>query len=773
MKKRLISLLLAVLLQAALLPAGAVSAEESAKEADSFTDFAVLSTTDMHGKCWNTNVLTGGAENNNMLRVSTAVRQIREEYGKENVLLIDNGDLFQGTLVSQVQLLRLAAGQSADPPAMALCLKEIGYDVFVLGNHEFDYDWATMCGVYRWMQENGIAVLAANVCHNGSDPAHPAGENAFTPYLVKPITVNGHEHKIGILGLENMDVTRWDNPANYPGLRFFHPENGSCSIAWEAERGIARMKEEGCEFIIVSYHGGIGNPEPKLAFGISTEDQGERLVRESEGIDLLILGHDHSSGYSDTFLTDRGGKQVPIVNGGGQELTRTVFRFSEDDSGALKWQLLTSENLALAGYETDTILEEKIRPYAELAEEDVESPVGTAAGNWDESTDYYLCQADSIDLICAAMITSATGYMREKYGKTGLDALKKATGLDHLDVDLAITTVLNDGYTVRPGNVSMKDIYSLYRFSNTMFVLPMYGRDIRAVMEGNAADRLTARVLNGKVHFYSHGDQYTHLIFGGTNYVCDMSKPAGERIRIESFHNGRAFEENTLYLVAVNDYILGNDHCGLRAFGPDDAVWSQEEEGNGQTIPDSLADYIRKKTKEEGAVTPDSFFWHWEILWSADPASLPPYEGTVIASLAARPEDGHSYILYHEAEGATLTARGINGGLAETAVAAYGNDLVDFLPEDALLLTVHMDGEGRFTLADAQGRYLTANPGGGLGLYEEPAADGRSLWQTEETDDGWILVNAGSGLAMQYYMDRFTTYAPRKSGHYIFNFYEP
>ena len=40
----------------------------------------------------------------------------------------------------------------------------------------------------------------------------------------------------------------------------------------------------------------------------------------------------------------------------------------------------------------------------------------------------HLCQADSIDLICAAMITSATGYMREKYGKTGLDALKKATG---------------------------------------------------------------------------------------------------------------------------------------------------------------------------------------------------------------------------------------------------------------------------------------------------------------------------------------------------------
>ena len=105
------------------------------EKAADYTDVVILSTTDMHGKCWNTNVLTDSPQRGSMLRVSSAVSQIREEYGEENVLLVDNGDLFQGTPVSQIQLLRYSSGESIDPPAMALCLKEIGYDAFVLGNH--------------------------------------------------------------------------------------------------------------------------------------------------------------------------------------------------------------------------------------------------------------------------------------------------------------------------------------------------------------------------------------------------------------------------------------------------------------------------------------------------------------------------------------------------------------------------------------------------------------------------------------------------------------
>ncbi|MCR5160327.1 MAG: 5'-nucleotidase C-terminal domain-containing protein [Lachnospiraceae bacterium] len=553
------------------------------EKAADYTDVVILSTTDMHGKCWNTNVLTDSPQRGSMLRVSSAVSQIREEYGEENVLLVDNGDLFQGTPVSQIQLLRYSSGESTDPPAMALCLKEIGYDAFVLGNHEFNYDWAAMSAAYRWLEDNGVPVLAANVCYDGTDAEHAAGENAFTPYIIKTITVNGHEHKIGILGFENSDITRWDLPVNYPGLVFAHPGNDVFSMSYEAQLYIPKMQEEGCEFIIVSYHGGLGDTDMDLVFGINSEDQGKRMIEECEGIDLLIIGHDHSTGYSNTFETDRSGKEVLVVNGGGQELTRSVFRFSEDEGGALVWELAETENLVIDDFDTDKALEEKIRPYAELAEAVVEQPVGTAEGDWDKNSNFFTSQTDSIDLVSAAMMEIGTKRLQKKFGETGTAALKDAAGLDHLDVDMSMTSVTASGnYTICPGDISFKDIYRLYRYDNVILVLPMYGREILAVMEENAANRLAVREIWDEAYFYTHDDQFTNIVFGGLNFTYDMSKPAGERVQAEGFSNGRAFDENRLFLVVVNNYILGNERCGLREYGEEDAIWSQLEFYSGR-----------------------------------------------------------------------------------------------------------------------------------------------------------------------------------------------
>ncbi|MCR5009764.1 MAG: hypothetical protein K6A91_02360, partial [Clostridia bacterium] len=66
--KRIISVLLVLAMVFTLLPVVSFAADSES------VDFVVLSTTDMHGKCWDKNVLTDGNENNTMLRVSTAVQ---------------------------------------------------------------------------------------------------------------------------------------------------------------------------------------------------------------------------------------------------------------------------------------------------------------------------------------------------------------------------------------------------------------------------------------------------------------------------------------------------------------------------------------------------------------------------------------------------------------------------------------------------------------------------------------------------------------------------
>ncbi len=737
------------------------------------TEFVVLSTTDMHGKCWETDLLTGGKVPHNMLRVSTAVKQIRDAYGPEHVLLIDNGDLFQGTPVSEDHLLH--AGKTEDEPeAMALCLTEIGYDALVLGNHEFNYPWEVMRRTYERLEKDGVQVLAANAFYDGSDGAHQEGEHAFGAYLVRKIEVNGHPHKVGVLGLENTDITRWDLPVNYPGIRFSHPDNPEYDLSLEAARSIARMLEDGCEMIIVSYHGGLGGTDEKLVFGLNSDHQGMRILQNTSGIDLMILGHDHSSAYSCTTVPDKTGREVPIVNGGGKDVTKTVFRLSEDAHGRLVCELAENENLDLDSFPPDPGLQEKIRPYAERANAALDLPVGRLTGEWDGSVEFFTAQSDTIDLVNGAMMAIGTERMREKYGLSGLEALKNRTGLDHLDVDAAFSAPVSGGFIPQSGPISSRDVHSLYPYANKQLILPMYGRELLEVLEDNAAQKLACRVLRGTPYFLMANDRYTCLVCGGVSFRCDLSKPAGERVTIEGFASGRAFEPDALYLVAVNNYLLGNERCALRAFSAENALWSQLDEENEDTIQEMIKEYIVRETERAGGLSPEIFTWKWTLVCPEDPSVLSSDEGRTVAVLADRPQDGHQYVLYHEAQGCALTGRSSGDGLEVVKITRHGDRLVDALPGDVLVLTAHetMEGSLMFTVPD--GRCLASGESGGLLLTDVSKEDRPGLWQLMEADCGYYVLSAGASnrLALQYYDRRVTTYRLDPCGLYLFNFYE-
>lgn len=743
--------------------------------AEDHTDVVILSTTDMHGKCWGTDLLTDASVANTMLRVSTAVSQFRQAYGDQNVLLIDNGDLFQGTQISEMQLADFGDGVSSMPPAMALCLSEIGYDAFVLGNHEFNFDWQTMRAVYRYLETGGVPVLAANVVYDETDGVSARGDNVFTPYIVKSIHVVGREHKIGILGLENSDITQWDVQSHYPGMAFSHPGNEDHSMSFEASLYIPQMLDEGCEFIVVSYHGGIGDTDQALAFGMNSANQGMRLAAETDGIDLLILGHDHTSGYSNTRVPGPTGRDVLVVNGGGQELTKTEIRFSEDENGALTWEILDSANLKLADFDIDEALEAKIEPYAELTAIRVSEPIGTATGEWDENTNFFTEQTDTIDLVNAATMDYATRRLLVAFGDADMTGVE---GLDHLDVDVSITgNTVRGGYVVTPGDLSLRDMYRLYQYPNSVLVIPMTGRQIRSAVEFNAANRLVARVLDGEVYVFSMQDDYTHMIFGGLNFYYDMSMPVGERACIEGFSNGRPFVDDGIYLVAVNNYMLGNSQGGLAEYGVQDAIWSQEG-SDVDTVQGCLAEYVSQRTAAEGSLTTNPFDWHWSVEYTVDPSELPRYTGEVAARLVETPEEGHRYVIYQESEGRTLTARPKESGLDAVPCAAHGDVLAAPLDADVQVFTVRSYEDGAIAILNADGLYLTSSGKNDLFLAEEMDPDGGSLWLLERTDGGWNIVSStdststGGKLAMQVYRDKVVTYSIANSSVYLFNFYE-
>ena len=739
--------------------------EPAVQENTSYTDVVVLSTTDMHGKCWETNVLTDTPETDNMLRVSTAVNTIRDEYGNGNVIVIDNGDAFQGEAISELQLLDYGDGTSDRVPAMAVCFAKIGYDAFVVGNHEFDFNWDTMSRIYTYLEDNDVAVLSANTVYDGSDGVHKDGENVFTPYITKTITVNGNEHKIGILGLENMDISRWNTDVNFPGMKFTHPDNTGWSNAQEAERYIPEMKEAGCEFIIVCYHGGLGNDIGELKYGVNSNHQGLRMIQETTGIDLFIIGHDHNNLYSNTCYQNADGKDILLVNGGGQDLTETVVRFREGENGELEWDIVNSENRELENYAADEELQEIIRPYAEETKAAVSQPIGKLTGSWDGNQNFYTEQTDTMDLVFKAMIEITSKALAEQAAGNEQAFFDRAK-TDHTDVDIAVGNVcVRDDCAAEPGEFSRKDSYKIFRYSNLVYVLPIKGSEIRSILEENAAERLKVRVLNGEPYFYTFNDIYTCMVFGGLNFTYDLSKPEGEKVMITGLANGREFNDDAVYLVAVSDYLIGNDKCGLRDFREEDSVLDKEI-----CIVDELTEYVKTTSEQYGGVTTDAFDWHWEAGYSLTPEYTKPYDGPIYARFTEKPEDGKTYVLYHESTGRVVVEEdGILTTVPQNAERDYLTG--DPLPENVLRLTVNYVDDNCITLCNEEGKYLTSDKL----TWQANAQDGITAWRLNALNGAWQLLSTeeGSKKAMEVFRTEVSMYDVGLHHSFCFNFYEP
>ncbi|MEG2441570.1 MAG: 5'-nucleotidase C-terminal domain-containing protein, partial [Acetivibrio sp.] len=599
------------------------------------TKIAILSTTDMHGKCWGTNILNDEKVKNSMLKVSTVLKGIRTDYNN-NVVLIDNGDSFQGTPVSSLSIMNATPTAITVETPMAMIYKYLHYDAFVLGNHEFNYSWETMNKVYQYLESNvidvnndgtpepSVPVLAANIVYEKDDQAgHKANQEVFKPYTTKDFVIDGQSFKVGILGLENMDCTRWDIPDNYPNMRFAHLENKEYSMAYEAQMNVDKMKAEGCDYIITSYHSGLGTADGELKFGVNTENQILRVIANTTGIDMIIAGHDHSSSYSDKEYEGKDGKKIRVVNGGGNGLTKTELQVTATGAGQFDVKTIGGTNIDLGKkdgtgelYANDAELEKLVQPFASGAALYVNQVCGTVNdAGWDNSkTAYYLEQTDVMDLVNRAQISSGEVYLKKEYSDPDkFTALQAKYGPDYkLDVDLSSSSVVinKDTYTgIQPGTMTLKDIYKFYKYDNNLYVIPVKGYEIKQILEFVAAKRLAVTFKGGKAVFETAGDSFTNPVFYGLDFTYDLAKPIGKRVAIRGFKNGKGFDKNKYYNLAVNNYHVGNGP--FSSLATSDAIWSQTDNLGGGNIQDLIKLYVETASGSAiGGIVPDRSNWN-------------------------------------------------------------------------------------------------------------------------------------------------------------------
>ena len=133
MKKmsRILSVILAICMVVSLMPS--VWATENADT----VEILLLDTSDIHGQLYATNYTNdyaqSGTNNQGLTRVATYIKEMRAQY--ENLYLADTGDTIQGTPLTYY----FAFEEDTMPDPTVKAMRTLGYDMWVLGNHEFNY----------------------------------------------------------------------------------------------------------------------------------------------------------------------------------------------------------------------------------------------------------------------------------------------------------------------------------------------------------------------------------------------------------------------------------------------------------------------------------------------------------------------------------------------------------------------------------------------------------------------------------------------------------
>lgn len=385
-------------------------------KSDSIT-VSILTTTDMHGRAYDWDSYKNSALSNNFLQAAKLVAERRAAV--DDSILIDVGDILQGSALSSYNILQ----EGGENSPMATALRYIGYDAFVLGNHEFNYAPQIQWNYYNLLTSTDKAVAGQPVdviCSNVVETE--TNESVFSPY--KTFTYkfeDGTTFTIGLLGFENMNNANWDVASHYEGCTFGHPDNTEKSYVYEWENYYGKEMQEKCDYIIVAMHSGEGNPDI-----YNQENQGGYFATHTTGVDMLLTGHNHQRNA--VTLQNKNGENVLVMNGGGSTLGETVLTLTKGADGKVTVTAAESTmhplNSALGKDENGRDirvpspdfksgdpnydgLKDLITPLFERSDAFVNKKIGTVSGTWDTISNYYLTQSDSYDLVHKAQIWAA------------------------------------------------------------------------------------------------------------------------------------------------------------------------------------------------------------------------------------------------------------------------------------------------------------------------------------------------------------------------------
>jgi 2',3'-cyclic-nucleotide 2'-phosphodiesterase (5'-nucleotidase family) len=417
-------------------------------------EIRVLHTTDLHGHILPTRDYDGNDNVGGLLRCATAIRQLRAE--RENTLLVDCGDLYQGSAESY-----LTSGRT-----MIRAIDALQYDVWTLGNHEFDWGLDKLIPLEA---STRASVLAANIVPRPGEPM-PLGR--MRPFVIREF----QGVRVAIVGLITPGVPSWSWPDLLGPLQF---ERSVQAL----RRVMPLVREAGPDVILLTTHQGYRQ------YGDDHANEVNAIARNFPEIDVIIGGHSHRV-QEDVHI---GGTLYVQAGYYGIWLGCLDLVY---DTVARKLVTRNSRVVPIADlYPPDTELEELLRDELGMARRYLDERVG-------ESDVKLTADADAkgrsqIQALLAAALAEASGAEIVLHGALSEDPLPA-------------------------GPIRMKEIWQIVPYENRVAVLQLTADDLRAILEENLANKGNYQFMG------THGLDYDVEGRGSERKVANLRLANGE-----------------------------------------------------------------------------------------------------------------------------------------------------------------------------------------------------------------------------------------------------
>ncbi|MCQ1058647.1 bifunctional metallophosphatase/5'-nucleotidase [Photobacterium sp. ZSDE20] len=575
-----------------------------------FQTITIGATGDMHGRIFAYDYALDDVDvNAGFTKIATLLHEERAQ--NENFLMIDLGDTVQGNSAELFNELPIHP--------VVETMNHMEYDVWVPGNHEFDFSRDFL---FRNLEGFNGAVISSNIIwHENAVDCKNTGQE--TPFLRGYQLFDYNGAKVAVIGLTPSHVSSWNasNPENFRNLDF---KDEFEALENTVDQVINQYQPD---IVIGALH--HGRSETHDVVGVN-----EIASKMADKFDVIFMGHEHArfieqidlgapfeNGMDDISVSGDKANQVEdkaksgaynwrnrdskvkVIEPGnwGWALAKAEIDLIKDQDGNWKIYDTTLSNRTVADVEEDAALQNEMQHVHYESVENANEVIGTIHGNFTNTpnggADEAVLEEQVLNSEGQRLYTTIHSAKLSDMPLTDLINQIQIMNVEkeaEVKVDVSAAALFSDASNLFDGETyRRKDSANLYMYDNQLVAVNITGDNLRKYMEWSYSYFNQYQDGDLTVSFDETVASFNYDIFDGDiEYVVDLSQEVGERV-IFSQLAGAPFDADRTYVLAINDYRFGSTMLVEGWVTEEDKIWDSSDLDT-YAIRDMLTNYVEE-----------------------------------------------------------------------------------------------------------------------------------------------------------------------------------